>query len=156
MEFIIKDKKEETLEDENMEAKVQVIKYRQLPEIKSNDVNNNILDSMNHEVQVNDSPTYANEVHDEGIFILDSNVDAFIGAPNEEDVQPLVEVNEESKLVENNSSIIPHDYSLYIQKFDHMQRKFEMGQAIAPYEGCQRATSQCKSLPNSRIFNCGL
>jgi len=35
--FIIEDKKKETLEDENMEANVQVIEYRQLPDIKSNE-----------------------------------------------------------------------------------------------------------------------
>ena len=64
------------------------------------------------------------------MFILDSNVDAFTGAPNEKDVEPLIQVNEESKIVKNNSSIIPHEYSLDIQKFDHMQRKFKMGQAI--------------------------
>ena len=85
------------------------------------DINNNILNSTNHEVQVGNRPSYANEVHNEGTFILDSNVDAFIGAPNEEDVRPPVEVNEESKIVENYSSIIPHDYSLDIRKFDRMQ-----------------------------------
>ena len=81
-EFIIEDNKEDTLEDEKMEAKVQIVEYRQLPDIKSNDVNNSSLDSTNHEVQVSDSLSYANEVHNEGMFILDSNVDTFIGAPN--------------------------------------------------------------------------
>jgi len=88
--FIIENKKEETLEDENMEADVQVIEYRQLPDIEANDAHNSLLDSMNQEVQVGDCEWYANEVHNEGKFILDSNVDAFTGAPNEEDVQPLI------------------------------------------------------------------
>jgi len=44
------------------------------------------------------------------MFILDSNLDA--GAPNEEDIQLPIQVNKESKLVENNSSIISHDQSL--------------------------------------------
>jgi len=48
-EFIIEDKKEETFEDENMEANVQVIEYHQLPDIKSNDVNNTLLHSMHQE-----------------------------------------------------------------------------------------------------------
>ena len=47
---------------------------------------------MNQEVQVRDCESYANEVHSEGMLILDSNVDAstFTEAPNEEDVQPLI------------------------------------------------------------------
>jgi len=56
--------------------------------------------------------------------------DAFTGAPNEEDVQPPIQVNEESKIIENNSSIIPHEYSWDIQKFDPMQRNFKMGQGV--------------------------
>jgi len=40
---------------------------------------------MNQEVQVGNNLSYENEVHNEGMFILDSNVAA--GAPNEEDVQ---------------------------------------------------------------------
>jgi len=92
------------------------------------------------------------------MFILDSNVDAFdafTGTPNEEDVQPRVQVNEESKIVENNSSTMSYEYSLDAQKFDHMQRKFEMDQAIFTDQGCQKATSKCKSLPNSGTFNFG-
>ena len=73
-----------------MEADVQVIEYRQLPNIEANDVNNSLLDSVNQEVQVGDSESYADEVHSEGMFILDGNVDAFTGVPNEEDVQPLI------------------------------------------------------------------
>jgi len=38
--FIIEDKIDETLEDENLEADVQIIEHRQLPDIQSNDVNN--------------------------------------------------------------------------------------------------------------------
>ena len=113
-----------------MDADVQVIQYHQLLDVEANDVNNSILDSMNQEVQVGDCESYAYEVHREGMFIIDSNVDAFTGAPNEVDVQPLIQVNEESTIIANNSSIIPHEYSLDIQKFDHMQRKFEMGQAV--------------------------
>jgi len=56
--FIIKDKKEETLEDENMKANVQVIEYRQLPDIKSNDVKRSLLDSMNQEVEVKDGRSH--------------------------------------------------------------------------------------------------
>ena len=58
-------------------------------------MNDDILDSMNHEVQVDSRSSYANEVHNEGMSIPDSNVDAFIGASNEEDVQTSIEVNEE-------------------------------------------------------------
>ena len=58
-------------------------------------------------------------------------MDAFIGAPNEEDVQPLKQANEESNIIANNSSIIPHEYSMDIQKSDHMQTKFETGQAVS-------------------------
>ena len=128
--FIIENKKEDTLDDENMQANVQLIEYRQLPNIEANDVNNSLIDSMNQEVLTGDCESYVNEVHIEGIFIPDSNLDAFTGAPNEKDVGPPIQVNEESKIIKNNSSIIPHEYSLGIQKFDHMQRKFEMGQAV--------------------------
>jgi len=38
--FIIEEKKGDALEDENMETDVQVIEYHELPNIKSNDVNN--------------------------------------------------------------------------------------------------------------------
>jgi len=48
--FIIKDRKDKTLEDENMKVDVQVIEYPQLPNIRSNDVKNNFLDSINQEV----------------------------------------------------------------------------------------------------------
>ena len=65
------------------------------------------------------------------MLILDSNVDAVARAPNEEDVQPLIQVNEESKIIAQNSSIIPHEYSMNIQKSKRMQRKFEMGQAAS-------------------------
>jgi len=61
--FIIENKKEETLEEENMETDVQVIEYRELPDIEVNDVNNSILDSMNQEVHVGNYESYANEVH---------------------------------------------------------------------------------------------
>jgi len=132
------------------DANVQIMEYHQLPNIKSNDVNRSLLDSMNQEVQVRDSPSYENEVYNEGMFILDINVDAW--APNEEDVQLPIQVTEESKLVENSSSPIPYDYSLDIQKFDHMLRKIEMGHAIATDEGWQRAASECKPLPNPQDF----
>jgi len=69
---------------------------------------------MNQEMQVGDCKSYANEVYSEGMFILDNNVDAFTGAPNEEDVQPLIKVNKESKIIANNSFIIPHEYSMNI------------------------------------------
>jgi len=90
-----------------MKADVQVREYRQLPDIKSNDTNISLFDSMN---QVGDCHSQIHEVHNEGMFILDSNVnvDAFTGAPNEEVIQPLP-VNEESKIVENNSYIITHE-----------------------------------------------
>ena len=63
MGFIIKDKKQETLEDENMEVDVQVIEYLQLSNVlikknlqlsnvKSNNVNNSLLNSMNQEVKL--------------------------------------------------------------------------------------------------------
>ena len=51
-EFIIENKKEETLEEQNRETDIQVIEYRELPDIEANDVNNSILDSMNQEVHV--------------------------------------------------------------------------------------------------------
>jgi len=50
-EFIVEDKKEETLKGENMKANVQVIEYNQLLDIKSNDVNNSLLDPMNQEIK---------------------------------------------------------------------------------------------------------
>jgi len=84
--FIIEDKKEKTLEDKNIESNVQFMEYHQLSDVKSNDVENILLDSKSHEVQVGDSLSYANQVHNEGMLILNSNVDAFTGAPNEEDV----------------------------------------------------------------------
>jgi len=67
-------------------------------------------------------------MHNDGIFILDGNVkvDTFTGAPNKEDIQPPAQMNEESKTVENNSSIISHKYFLDIPEVGHMQRKFEM------------------------------
>jgi len=71
----------------------KVIEHHQLSDIEANDVNNSLLDSMNQEVQVGNCKSYANEVHSEGIFILDSNVDAFTGTPNDEDVQPLIHVS---------------------------------------------------------------
>ena len=108
----------------------QVKKYHQLQTVEVNNVNNNILDSMNQEVQVRDCELYANEVHSEGMLIVDSNVDAFTKAPNEEDVQPLIQVNEESIMIANNSFIIPHQYLMDIQKSEHMQRKFKIDQAI--------------------------
>jgi len=101
---------------------------------KSNDFNNNLLDSMNQEVQVGHCQSYANKVHNEGMLILDRNVDASTGAPIEEDVQPPIQLNEDSKIVESKSSSIPYEYSVDIQKFDHMQRKFEMGQAISIHD----------------------
>jgi len=85
---------------------------------------------MNQEVQVGDRESYANEVHSEGMFILDSNVDAFTRAPNEEDVQPLIQVNKKSTIIAKNSSIIPHEYLMDIQKSDSTKRKFEMGKAV--------------------------
>ena len=84
--FIIEEKKGKTLEDKNMESNVQFMEYHQLSDIKSNDVDNILLDSKSHEVQVGDNPSYANQVRNEGMLILNSNVDAFTGAPNEEDV----------------------------------------------------------------------
>ena len=85
---------------------------------------------MNQEVQTKDCESYANEVHTEGMFILDSNVDAFTEAPNEEDVQPLIQVNKESMIIANNSFVIPHEYPMDIQKSERMQRKFKMDQAV--------------------------
>jgi len=72
-----------------MEVEVPVIEYRQLSDIKSNDVNISLLDSMSQEVQLADYQyqSYANEVHNEGLVILDSNMDAFTREPNEENVQ---------------------------------------------------------------------
>jgi len=52
MGFIVKDKKQETLEDANMEVDVQVIEYLQLSNVKSNNVNNSLLNSMNQEVKL--------------------------------------------------------------------------------------------------------
>ena len=63
--FIIENKKEETLEEQNMKIDVQVIEYRELPDIEANDVNNSILDSINQELQVGNCESYANEVHSE-------------------------------------------------------------------------------------------
>ena len=63
---------------------------------------------MHLDMQVGDYESYANDVHSEGMFILDSNMDAFTEAPNEDNVQPLIQVNEESTIIANNSSIIPH------------------------------------------------
>jgi len=65
-----------------------------------------------------------------------------------------VQGNEESKTVENNSSIILHEYSLeiLIHKRDYMQRKFEIDQAIATHEGLKKATFECKPLPSSGDF----
>ena len=56
-----------------------MIEYRQLSDIKSNDVNNSCLESMNQEVEIRDCLSHASEVHNEQVFILDSNVDAFTG-----------------------------------------------------------------------------
>ena len=78
-----------------------------------------------------DSESYANEVHSEGMFILDRYVDAFTRTPNEENVQPLILVNEESTIIANNSSIIPHEYSMDTQKSERMQRKFKMDQEVS-------------------------
>ena len=64
------------------------------------------------------------------MFILDRHVDAFTGAPNEENLQPLIPMNEESTIIANNSSIIPHEYSMDTQKSECMQRKFKMDQAV--------------------------
>ena len=113
-----------------MQANVQVMEYRQLPDIEANDVNNSLLDSMKQELQTEDSESYANEVHSEGMLILDSNVDAFTEEPNEEDVQLLVQVNEESMIIANNSFVIPHEYAMNIQKSERMQRKFKMDHAV--------------------------
>ena len=85
---------------------------------------------MNQEMQVGDCQSDANKVHNKGMFILDSNVDAFTGASNEEDVQPSIQVNEESTIIVAKSPIIPNEYSIDNQKSNHMQRKFEMGQAV--------------------------
>ena len=85
---------------------------------------------MNQEVQVGDCESYVNDVHSEGMFILDRNVDAFTEAPNEDDIQPLIQVSEESMIMANNSFIIPHEYSKDIQKSDRLQSKVEIEQAI--------------------------
>ena len=53
-------------------------------------------------------------------------MDTFTGVPNKEDIQPPAQMNEESKTVENNSSIISHKYFLDIPEVGHMQRKFKM------------------------------
>ena len=79
-------------------------------------------------------------------------MDVFIRAPNEEDVQPAVQGNEQSKIVERIASIILHEHSSDIHKFDHMQRKFKIDQAIATDKRCQKATSECKPLPNYGNF----
>ena len=81
-------------------------------------------------MQTRDCESYTNEVYSERIFILDSNVDAFTEATNEENVQPLIQVNEESIIIANNSFIIPHEYSMDIQKSERVQRKFKNDQAI--------------------------
>jgi len=125
--FIIENRKEDTLDDEHMQANVQVMEYRQLPDIEANDVNNSLIDSMNQELQTEDYESYANEVHSEGMLILDSNVDTFTEEPNEEDVQPLIQVNEESMIIANNSFLIPMNIQWTFKKSERMQRKFKDG-----------------------------
>jgi len=92
-EFIIENKRKETIEEENIETDAKVIEYREHPDIEVNDINNSILDSLNQEVQVAECESYANEVYSEEMFILDRHVDAFTGAPNEENVRPLIPMN---------------------------------------------------------------
>ena len=88
-----------------MKPDVKVVKYRQLPHIKSNDVNNSLLDFMNQEAEIGDCHSYENEVHNEGMFIQDNNMDAFTGQVMKwtSKFQPPVQVNERSKIVANNA-----------------------------------------------------
>jgi len=113
-----------------MKPDVKVVKYRQLPHIKSNDVNNSLLDFMNQEAEIGDCHSYENEVHNEERFTQDNNMDAFTGQVMKW-TSPPVQVNERSKIVENNASIIPHEYYFDNRKFDHMQRKFERDKAVS-------------------------
>jgi len=69
---------------------------------------------MNQEVEVRDCQFNVGEVHNEGIFILENNADVFTGATDKEDAQPSIRGNEESKMVENYSSSVSHEYSLDI------------------------------------------
>ena len=41
-----------------------------------------------------------------------------------------IQVNDESKIIENNTSNVPHEYSVHIQEFDHMGGEFEKDQAV--------------------------
>ena len=65
---------------------------------------------MNQEVEVGGSQSYGNEVHNEGMFIGDSNVETFTGGIDKENVQAPVQVNKEPKTLANNFFNIPHEF----------------------------------------------
>jgi len=60
---------------------------------------------MNHEVEVGGYESYENEVHNEEMFIGDSNAETFTRGTDKGDIQSPVQVNRESKILENNFSI---------------------------------------------------
>jgi len=84
---------------------------------------------MNQEVEVGGYESYGNEVHNEGMFIEDSNVETFTRGTDKGDIQSLIQVNEESKTLGNNFFNIPREFSLNIQESDHKQRESNMDQA---------------------------
>ena len=120
--FIIEDKKEETLEDEYIKGDVQVQERGQLSDIS--------ISYVNQEVEVGGFESYGNEVHYEGMFIGDSNAETFTRGTDKGDIQSPVQVNEESKTLENNFFNIPREFSLDVQKSDHKQRESNMDKAV--------------------------
>jgi len=86
---------------------------------------------MNHEVEVGDCQSYVNEVYNEGKFISDNNVKTFAKEIDVEDVQAPVQVDEDSKTLENNFSNSPHEFSLDAQESDHKQRESNMDQVVS-------------------------
>jgi len=61
-----------------MKGYVQLQEHSQLTDIsRSNGFKNNFIGSMNQEVKASGGHSYGNEVHNEGMFIRDSNVETF-------------------------------------------------------------------------------
>ena len=72
-----------------MKGDVQVQEHSQLSQIS--------IGSMSQEVKVGGCESCGNEVHNEGMFIIDSNAENFTQGTDKGYIQSPVQVNEESK-----------------------------------------------------------
>ena len=86
---------------------------------------------MNEEVEVGGCQSYENEVHNEFMFIGDSNVWTFIRGTDKEDVQTPIQANKESTSSENSFFNIPPEFSGDIQASDSKQRESNMDEQVS-------------------------